>query len=169
VGLGALVAAIMELARAEKVPSTERAGRARSTLRRMLAETEPLRLRITLDGEEVREDLLLLELMNIAYAGSGLHLAPQADPGDRRLDLVCLAPEQRETMLAWLEEAEPASAAPVRRRCARKLTLAWDRGPLQVDDEFPETKERRCTIELEPDPVRVLVPAVEKRIGGGHD
>jgi diacylglycerol kinase family enzyme len=168
VGLGALVAVTMELARAEKVPSTERAGRARSTLRRVLAVAEPLRLEITVGGQELEEDLLLLEAMNIAYAGSGLHLAPEADPGDRHLDLVCLAPGQRDAMLTWLDAAEPASAPPVSRRRGRELTLAWSDGPLQVDDDFPETTECRCTIELEPDPVRVLVPAVGKRIGGGH-
>jgi diacylglycerol kinase family enzyme len=168
VGLGILVAATMELAQAKKVPSTERAERASDVLRRVLAAAEPLPLIITIDGEEVREDLLLLEAMNIAYAGSGLHLAPGADPGDRHLDLVSLAPEQRDDMLAWLEAAEPGPAPPVTRRRARRLALAWSDGPLQVDDDFPETTECRCTIELEPDPVRVLVPATAQRCGGGN-
>jgi hypothetical protein len=56
----------------------------------------------------------------------------------------------------------------VTRRRGRKLALAWSKGPLQVDDDFPETTERRCRIELEPDPVRVLVPATAQGSGGGH-
>ena len=56
-GLGALVAATQSLARAEKVPSTERAARARRTLCRTLADALPQSLSITLDGEEVGEDL----------------------------------------------------------------------------------------------------------------
>ena len=78
------------------------------------------------------------------------------------------APGQREDMLAWLDATEPGSAPPVTRRRGRKLALAWSDGPLQVDDDFPEPAECHCTIELELDLWRVLVPATAEGSGGGH-
>ncbi|MEK0083130.1 diacylglycerol/lipid kinase family protein [Benzoatithermus flavus] len=160
VGIGALAAA-MAAAAGMPAPTGERMARAREALRRALEEARPLEAAVTIDGEALPGDLLLVEVMNIPYAGSGLKLAPQADPGDELLDVVALEAGQRGAMLAWLAEPEPSSPAPVSVRRGRTVGFMWAGEPLHLDDEFPRTPEQpgRVELGLEAEPVIVLVPA----------
>ena len=157
VGLGARARA---MALAGEAEAGEKLRRGRDAFRRALAEAAPLPVRIVLDGRELPGPLLLIEALNIAYAGPALRLAPEADPGDGLLDAACLGPERRDAALAWLA-APDRGAAPVVVRRGRALRIEWDGAPLRVDDELPSAPGRACTIEvaLEPRPATVLVPA----------
>src|SRR5690606_29829935 len=103
-----------------------------------LAAAEPSRPGLVVDGSELGGEWLLVEMLNIAYAGPGLQLAPDADPGDGLLDLMCLAAERRTEALDWLEVAEGRGPAPASLRRCRSVRFGWDGGPLRIDDAEPD-------------------------------
>jgi hypothetical protein len=64
-------------------------------------------------------------------------------------------------MLDWLAEGPDDRPAPLTIRKARKATLSWTDGPLRVDDQVFDATElpSNIIVELEPDSLRVCVPA----------
>jgi diacylglycerol kinase family enzyme len=158
VGVGALAEAMAAIDQ-EKVTGPEKSVLGRQALAELLAAAKPMELRLTIDGQEVECRCLLAEIMNIASIGPRLLLAPAADPGDGLLDLVCLEPEARAEMLAWLG-ASSERAPPLTTRRGRALAVEWPDEPLHVGDAFFAPPERPCAVEvvLTPDAAIVLVP-----------
>jgi diacylglycerol kinase family enzyme len=165
-GVGALAAGMKAAAELD-APAGERAQRARDALRRALAAARPLGTVVTVDGEALPGKLLLVEIMNIPYAGSGLELAPGADAGDGLLDVVTLEEGGRDAMLAWLGEPQPSGPPPVQTRRGAGIAFDWTGEPLHLDDEFPEAPQRpgRVELTLEPERVTILVPAARANAG----
>jgi diacylglycerol kinase (ATP) len=87
VGVGSLTEAIQQID-AACVASADPLRHGRSTLAKLLADARPTKTRLTLDGRELSDDFLLVEILNVRAAGRGLRLAPAADPGDGLLDLI---------------------------------------------------------------------------------
>jgi diacylglycerol kinase family enzyme len=161
VGFGALADAA---AKASALPqaASDRKQRSRDNLRQALAEATPAELKVTFDGRELPAPLLLVEILNIGFIGPNVLLAPHADPGDGRLDLVGVTPAQRGGMLAWLDE-QPDGPPPAAMLPARRVHVAWRGAALHLDDEFPDHAEGECEMELEPEPLTILVPALGGR------
>jgi diacylglycerol kinase family enzyme len=157
VGFGALADAAAKADALPKVAS-DRKRHSRDNLRRVLAEADPIELRVTLDDRDVPAPLLLAEALNIGFVGPSILLAPHADPCDGRLDLVGVTPAQRAGMLAWLDE-QPDGPPPATLLQGCRVRVAWRGAALHLDDEFPEVEEGECELELEPEPLTVLVPA----------
>jgi diacylglycerol kinase (ATP) len=158
VGVGALAEAMAAIDEGS-VNGAEKSALARQALVEVLAAAQPMEIRLTIDGQEVECRCLLAEIMNIASVGPRLLLAPAADPGDGVLDFVCVEPEARAEMLAWLgTSSERAPPLTIRRGCA--FAFEWNDERLHVGDAFPAPSERPCTVEvvLLPDPLTVLVP-----------
>jgi diacylglycerol kinase family enzyme len=157
VGFGALADAA---AKADALPkaASDRKRHSRDNLRKVLAEAGPVELRVALDGRDVPGPLLLAEALNIGFVGPSVLLAPQADPGDGRLDLVGVAPARRGEMLAWLDE-QPDGPPPATLLQGCRVRVAWRGAALHLDDEFPDHAEGECEMELEPEPLTILVPA----------
>jgi diacylglycerol kinase (ATP) len=158
VGVGALAAAMAAIDEGN-VTGPEKSALARQALVAMIAAAQPREVRLIIDGYEVEYQCLLAEIMNIAWAGPGLLLAPAADPGDGLLDLVCLETVARAEMLAWLG-ASSERAPPLTTRRGRAFAFKWYDEPLHVGDAFFAPPKRPCAVEvvLTPDPVTVLVP-----------
>jgi diacylglycerol kinase family enzyme len=158
-GVGAIAAAMQAL-EADDAPSAERAERAARIIRDTLAAARPEPLHLTVDGEEVAVSALQAQVLNIAFASSGLPLAPHADPGDELLDVVVIEEAQREAMLRWLDDERRPEEPPVTVRRGRKVGFAWRHAPLHLDDGFPEPPLEPSPVELtlEGDPVILLVP-----------
>lgn len=163
IGLGLLAQAIDE-ADGIDLPKPERLIRGRRAFAKALAKSKVKPLEITVDGEPLPQDLLLVEVMNICYAGPGLHLAPAAGAENGLLDIVYLQAEQRQAMLEWLETSHPQVPPPVQLRKGHRIAFAWCGRALRIDDEILAAPEQPAivTIELEPDQVQVLVPPPEK-------
>jgi diacylglycerol kinase family enzyme len=159
VGVGALAQAMAAIDEGH-VTGPEKSALAREALIEVLAAARPTELRLTIDGHAVECRCLLAEITNIAWTGPRLWLAPAADPGDGVLDLVCLEPEARADMLAWLE-ASSESAPPLTKRRGCAFAFEWRHEPLHVGDAFfgPPERLRAVEVVVEPDPVTVLVPA----------
>jgi len=162
IGLGALVRA------AERIgdPSGSRAGRlktARRGIRRILKNAGPDRVKILLDDRQLPEEHLMVEVLNIACGGPRLLMASGIDPGDGKLDVIMLEPQQRKQMRRWLAEARPDGPPPMSHWRGSKVSMIWDGTPLHIDDDLPPAEEGRVAVELElvSDAATILVPAVD--------
>lgn len=159
VGVGSLTNAIQEVD-AASVESAAPLLHGRAALAKRLADADPTKTRLTLDGRELSDDFLLVEIMNINAVGPGLKLAPDADPGDGLLDVVCLRAEQRAEMTEWLRSPDHRSA-PLAVERSRDVEIAWRATPLRVDDQVLAEKngKRKATIRVEGH-VNVLVSSI---------
>lgn len=141
-GVGLFATLLEDAARAaasrppDRSPDEDREARVRAVLRAV--RTHPARHRtIDADGEDLSGDYFLAVAMNTRRIGTVLELAPDADPGDGRLDLVLLGEAERLVLAAHLEgllagETEPF---PLRPRRAREIRIAWDVARGHLDDE----------------------------------
>jgi diacylglycerol kinase family enzyme len=82
-------------------------GRATDRALHLLAELvreAPLRRwKVSADGVDLSGDYFSVEVLNIRFVGPNLPLAPEAFPGDGRVDVVRLGEADREPLLAYLE------------------------------------------------------------------
>lgn len=163
-GLGALVRTAQRLgdldgSRAEKLKV------ARKAVRATLKKDEPDRTRIVVDGKPMPREHLMVEILNIAFAGPRLALAPKADMGDGLIDVVLLEPGQRKEMRRWLADERPDGPPPMLLRRGRKVRIEWDGTPLHIDDHIPPPEDGVVELELVGEPISILVPSVEGRPG----
>lgn len=95
------------------------------------------KLELTLDGDVVSGDYVLLEMMNTRFVGPKLFLAPDADPGDGFLDVVFLPRAERHTfsryLCDWMEGKMHRPDFFVRR--AREIRMEWSGFAVHIDDE----------------------------------
>ena len=133
----------------------------REALRRAVANEPAVPFRLILDGDAFAGEFLMVEAVNLRTTGPALALAPHTDPGDGCLDLICIGAEHRQAMLAWLERPDAGNPPPGELRRCRRLAFAWRDVPLRLDDDLPEppTTPADVEVEVEPEPLRVLVPA----------
>jgi hypothetical protein len=124
-----------------------------------LRKAKPIRTRITIDEKKVDEEILLAEVMNIGFVGPNLRLAPQADTGDGRFDVVFLPADQREEMLDWLQDPERV-APPVKSESGRRITIDKNGAALRIGDKaMSDIGKGEVRIELEHSQVKILVPS----------
>ncbi len=143
VGVGLLARAITELdAKADvafgRVDNRE--GRMTSGLKRLsdlVGNCPANELKITLDGQDLSDEYILLEVMNIQHIGPSLHVAPDADPGDGLLDVVLFTAEQRGTLGDYLANCLEGNPRPpqwtVHR--GRRLRICYEGSDMHIDDK----------------------------------
>lgn len=125
---------------------------------------QPCPLRISLDGEELDEPVvLLLEVMNTPELGPRLRLAPEASPCDGWLDVVLIREDGRVGLTRYLtgllqNRLEELPNVTVHR--CKRLQLEWDGSPFHLDAEI-RTAEHPARIELEvrPAALELWLPA----------
>lgn len=159
VGLGSLTDAMVRID-SVKIERGDGVRLGRDTFRKVLSEAKPIRLGMSVDGRTLEQELLVVEILNIPYAGPGIALAPQSGLGDGLFDIVCIGPDQRADMVAWLGAARPNAPPPVTLQQGRKISLTWEGSPLRLDDDCPSASNRadRIAVELEREAVTILVP-----------
>src|SRR5882724_75643 len=157
VGVGSLTKATREVD-AISIENVNGTQHGRSMLSKLLAEAQPEQVQMMLDGRDLSGDLLLFEIMNISSIGPELLLAPDADPGDGLLDVVCVRKDQRHEMVEWLR-APDHRPAPVVVERGRQVAIGWTGTPLRVDDKVMTEPEGSCaaTVRVEAG-VNILVP-----------
>lgn len=115
-----------------------------SAIRQALHDCTAVRVRARLDGRDISGRYLMLQAMNIGRVGPNLNLAPRADPGDGRLDVVLVAEAQRELLDRYLAAHERDESRvprlPVRR--ARRLHIEWRDFAVHIDDRLWPGKRR---------------------------
>jgi diacylglycerol kinase (ATP) len=101
------------------------------------------KLRVTLDGQDLSGEYILLEALNATHIGPNLHLAPRANTGDGLLDVVLLSTAGLDVLNRYLSECiegKPAALAVGARR-GRHLQLEWQGFAIHIDDEmWPDKK-----------------------------
>jgi diacylglycerol kinase (ATP) len=132
VGLGAIAQAIRKKSDG-KEDGVERLRRGRRELQELLRRHHALDIEIAVDGLAFAGRVLAIEVLNISYTGPALRLAPHADPGDGKLDIVCIPVSQRDDMASWLE-APHRSPPPVVTRRGRKVVVTGEMPYQRVDD-----------------------------------
>jgi diacylglycerol kinase family enzyme len=158
-GVGAFAAA-MRAVEEQDASSEERAHRALDLARDKLAAARPERLCLQVDGQEVAESALQLQVLNIRTFGPSLWMAPQAQPGDDVLDVVVVEERQREAVLRWLDDPQRRSGAPATTCRGREVRFLWHGAPLHLDDQFPDPPDRpsHVTLTLAGSSVTLLTP-----------
>ena len=99
---GALIARKAEVAADAQLLGRE-TDRALHLLGDLLREATPRRWEITADGTDASGDYLAVEVLNVRFVGPNVPLAPNADPSDGMLDLVCIAEADRAALSDYLE------------------------------------------------------------------
>jgi diacylglycerol kinase (ATP) len=158
VGIGATAPA---LKRSDpKPPFEHRIRLGREALCEAIAAAAPHRIALTVDGENLDGEFLLVEVLNLRFSGPRLPIAYFAEPGDQMLDIVLLCEDQRQTMLDWVRAAPEETPPPVLVHTGRNVTMAWDGAPLRLDDRVcpPEGGPHLIEIALEQNSLRVLCP-----------
>ena len=112
-----------------------------------------------LDGHEMSDAFLLVEVLNIRSIGPNLVFAPDATPSDGYFDIIMAQGLHREELLTYLAhraEGRDARLALPRHR-AREVVI--DSCPeLHIDDERVDTCELGpISIRIEPAAIDVLV------------
>jgi diacylglycerol kinase (ATP) len=145
-----------------KPPAAERTKIGRDRLREALVNAVPKLWNLSVDGHNLVEEVLFLEVLNTRFIGPALPLGPSSAPGDQLLDVVYLLPEKRSEMLSWLDSPE-GNTAPLIVRQRRKVILQWYGGHLHIDDRVQPTPERlaQVKIKLEPTSLRICAPTSE--------
>lgn len=157
----------------------------RQALRRLVDPFVARSVHLWLDGRPEHGDYLLVEVMNAPMLGPGLRLAPRANPGDDRLEVVLVRDADRDRFGRWLDD-DPGADPGFDVRSVRRVDLRWDGDPLHIDGDswadesapfnnvrtVPQEGPTAVRIELQPGRVTVLVPAgprPEPAAPGGGD
>jgi diacylglycerol kinase (ATP) len=163
VGWGALAKAVDRSD--PKLPKHERIQSGREAFAEHIANAKPDRFKFVADGENVEGEFIFVEVLNLGMTGPRMVIGPSAQPGDGLLDIVYLTEECRQALLDWLRSDPDNGPAPIEARKVKKVILTWAHGPLRIDDQvFDEPKlPSNVIIELEPEALRVLVPALDNQ------
>lgn len=169
-GIGIFAAMLRDAEREETTGTSEGDGSTSrhrgSRMQRMLDRARPRHWRIEADGEELSASYLMVAALNIPYVGPGLALAPAADAGDGKLDLLLVTEAERRALGDFLagfgRGEEPAMTIPTRR--VRHARLEWSAAHGYVDDHlWPDVDRTQpaggmADIEAAERSLRVLVP-----------
>ena len=139
-------------------PTAEVAAAVRN-FRDTLVELKPRRWTLTLDGERVSDELLLVEVLNISSIGPNLVFGPDATPSDGLFDVVMAQERHRDELMAYLEQRaegrEARLALPTRR--VQEVTIDGCQD-LHIDDERVDTCTLgQITIRIEPAALAILI------------
>jgi diacylglycerol kinase (ATP) len=123
--------------RAKSLGPREQARRASRYMRKALLAETACRWTVRIDGRDIVDEGVMLEVMNIRAIGSGLELAPQADPGDGWLDVVFVHASERDAFADFLAARADGAAPPppVGAVRARRVEIAEGYGMVHLDDD----------------------------------
>lgn len=143
------------------------------------------RTTLRLPDREISSEFLLVEVLNTQAVGPRLKLAPDADPTDGLLHVVCIDAEKKDGYFKYLRSlvTEDIDSLPsVGTYAVPKVEISWDGFPFHIDDyvqprdfdyrreddgvsslkRFPDVPEG-ATIQIEvlPQALNMLLPACE--------
>jgi diacylglycerol kinase (ATP) len=117
----------------------------------------PQKPELKLDGHDFSGEYLMVEIMNVPYAGPNLKLAGEADPSDQLLDVVLVSKDEQDKLRDYLRaNRQDAAFQPLlRSRRARTIKLTWNGCALHIDDGPWPNKKKKVT----PEPTTIHKPA----------
>jgi diacylglycerol kinase family enzyme len=116
------------------------------------------KIKVRLDDEDLSDDYVLIQALNIRYAGPNLDLAPGADTNDGLLDVVLLPRGEEGKLSRYLTKciARKNAKANLTVLRGRRLQIEWDGSPVHIDDK-PWSKDN--------DKPRVRSNAIDVKVG----
>lgn len=124
------------------------------------------RLKVALDGQDLSGEYLMLEAMNMKFAGSNFCLAPDAQPDDHLLDVALADTGQREPFISFLRARANNPAEPARFPIhqGRSLQVEFKSHDAHFDDQvwpdqsssFPHSATAQVSLQAKA--VHFLVP-----------
>jgi diacylglycerol kinase family enzyme len=162
VGVGLIPAGIAAMEaepRRDEQSADAELARAVGEFEEVLSRLQPRRWSVTVDGAELHEDLLLLEVLNIRSVGPNLVLSPDANPSDGVFSVVAAGEGHRQSLVEYLRcriKGEEGSLALPTRQARRIEIQGWDL--MHVDDEVRRPPSMAAvTIGIEAGAVRLLI------------
>lgn len=116
---------------------------------------------IQIDTIDCSGEFLLVEVMNIRSIGPNLHLAPDADPGDGKFDIVLITENQRKHLAEYVRNKIDGLEVPFDFPLlkGKSLQIDWNGKHIHVDDEYHKADEPvSIRIELRQGLLDFLVP-----------
>jgi diacylglycerol kinase family enzyme len=112
-------------------------------LRTLLAKSQAETWEMVIDGEEIRGDFLLVEVMNVDRVGPSLHLSPGADPGDGELNILLVADEDRVILQEALDAAAEGRtpSLPLKTRHCQRVQILWTGSEVHTDGHVWTTQK----------------------------
>ncbi|MFV0624303.1 diacylglycerol/lipid kinase family protein [Sphingomonas sp. ac-8] len=146
--------------------AAEKKAVGRAAFRDALTVAQAVDVELRLDGERLARPLLMLEVLNLPRIGPRLHLAPDADPADGRLDVLMIGPEDRAVMLDWLD-GDCAACCPIPTRSAAEIRVDAGFGECRLDDpkRARPTGTTAVTLSTMPHPVTLRLPRLQPNTG----
>jgi diacylglycerol kinase (ATP) len=171
VGVG-ILAELMDMLSQEKTEINrldsppKKLGFALDTLLWLCDEYAGVDCEFSLNGEKRSGRYLLVEVMNMSSVGPCLTLAPDADPGDGYLDLICVTDEQRLLFRSYVERLKsggPMNAPFDGGRCS-ELQLGSVGEFVHIDGEVFDSDQGSLSIRIEPGALTYLEMPTERTI-----
>lgn len=106
IGFGLFPELISQMNDKDEIPgesAEEKIQRTLGVCRDILQHMKPVKVKLKADGKAIKEEFLLIEVLNTKHIGPNLELAPKANPGDGMMDLVIITPDHRDLFLNYLD------------------------------------------------------------------
>ncbi|MDO5067244.1 MAG: YegS/Rv2252/BmrU family lipid kinase [Propionibacteriaceae bacterium] len=126
---------------------------------RELAGFAPLEYQLSIDGELIQQEAMLVAVANTGIFGGGMRIAPQADPADGMLDVTIVGAVPRTTLLRLLPSLYSGSFVrhpAVEQLRARRVEIAGE--GLFVMGDGEELGPVPVTAEVAPGVLKVFTP-----------
>jgi len=156
VGLGALPQLILK----SDSEQTAKVGAGRDALADEIAEAGAIDVTLAIDGATIpTDDILAIEVVNIAYTGPRLPLLEDGEKPRGTLGVAVIRRKERVATMSWLN-APHSGRAPFSQLSGRRVELAWSSAPLRIDDEAMELSPspQQAVAVIDGRSVKVLVP-----------
>lgn len=142
VGLGLFAATILSIEeRNDPIAATacreDEITRVLQILKERVQKHRPKKIKVRLDDEDLSDDYVLIQALNIRYAGPNLDLAPGADTNDGLLDVVLLRRGEEGKLSRYLTHciSRKSAKANLTVRRGRHLQIESDGFPVHIDDK----------------------------------
>ncbi|MGH8472224.1 MAG: diacylglycerol/lipid kinase family protein [Gammaproteobacteria bacterium] len=140
---------------------------AQQIFREQLADCPVVEIEAALDGADISGRYLLFEVLNMAYIGPNLFLAPDIVRNDGELDVVLLAEKHRDKLHDHIKDWQEGKPWPAEfgARRGKRLKIEWTGFAVHIDDKLWPAKEKKkpkppatIDIKIERKAIEFLVP-----------
>ena len=171
IGTGLLTCSIPELQDNKTIEQLKDTGiritYAQQIFREQLADCPVVEIEATLDGADISGFYLLFEVLNMAYIGPNLFLAPDIERNDGEFDVVLLAEKHRDLLHDHIKDWQEGKPWPAEfgTRRGKRLKIEWTGFAVHIDDKLWPAEEKKkpkppatIDIKIEPKAIEFLVP-----------
>ncbi|OIN55569.1 diacylglycerol/lipid kinase family protein [Arsenicibacter rosenii] len=139
----------------------DRLDDALETLQQLIPSFPAFHCTIRIHGRTIEGRFLMVAVMNMPMFGPNLYMAPNADPGDGKLNLLLVSESEREHLAGFVAKRLAGIDVPFigQSYLIDSVYLAWKQADAHVDDEvLPQAQVSQLDISAKPGLLTFLVP-----------